>query len=191
MEAIYNDDPNALEKLRAKLADLEQRQAVMTAINKAWRKYGKPKANDATAWATIKESLGSVGSFGPVAMASAVDAARLEMARDFLDRAPYSYHLSNNNGNIKRIRERINDLELSAGRETTEKETKGVRIVENVEANRLQLFFPGKPPLTTRAKLKASGFRWSPTEGAWQRHLNNNARAAADYALIGYGEAAE
>lgn len=30
-----------------------------------------------------------------------------------------------------------------------------------------------KPDAETIAQLKARGFRWSPTEGAWQRMLNN------------------
>ncbi len=49
----------------------------------------------------------------------------------------------------------------------------GVNLVQNVEANRVQLIFPGKPSADVRAELKARGFRWSPSEGAWQRHLNN------------------
>jgi len=49
-----------------------------------------------------------------------------------------------------------------------------VKLVENVEANRVQLIFPGKPADAVRAKLKSSGFRWSPMEGAWQRQLNNS-----------------
>lgn len=37
--------------------------------------------------------------------------------------------------------------------------------------------------LLARAKLKASGFRWSPTSGAWQRHLGNSAIWAAESLL--------
>ena len=55
--------------------------------------------------------------------------------------------------------------------------------VENVEENRLQLFYPGKPSEGVRTKLKHNGFRWSPTTGAWQRRLNNNARWAAENVL--------
>jgi hypothetical protein len=29
------------------------------------------------------------------------------MARDFMERAPYSYHITNNGGNMKRIKDRI------------------------------------------------------------------------------------
>ena len=55
----------------------------------------------------------------------------------------------------------------------------GVTVVENVDDNRLQLFFPGKPTAEKRAALKRCGFRWAPSVGAWQRQLNNAARYAA------------
>ena len=49
--------------------------------------------------------------------------------------------------------------------------------------DRLQIIFPGKPDVEVRAKLKGSGFRWSPTSGAWQRHLGNSAIYAANAIL--------
>lgn len=52
----------------------------------------------------------------------------------------------------------------------------GVKVVENVEENRLQVFFPGKPDEETRTKIKRAGFRWSPTNGCWQAYLTNNSR---------------
>jgi hypothetical protein len=45
--------------------------------------------------------------------------------------------------------------------------------------NRLQLFFDEKPDESKRANLKASGFKWAPSQGAWQRQLNDNAINAA------------
>lgn len=41
------------------------------------------------------------------------------------------------------------------------------------------ILFPGKPDASVRDLLKANGFRWAPSEGAWQRHLNNGGRYAA------------
>jgi len=72
----------------------------------------------------------------------------------------YNYQLTNNNANIRRIRQRIERLERDAAAETKEyAPAEGIRIVENLEANRLQVFFPGKPPAETRQSLKSSGFR--------------------------------
>jgi predicted peroxiredoxin len=51
----------------------------------------------------------------------------------------------------------------------------GVRLLENREANRLQLFFDGKPMQEIIIQLKQHGFRWCRSQGAWQRHISNNA----------------
>jgi hypothetical protein len=99
--------------------------------------------------------------------------------------APFpSYALTNNNANIRRIKDRIAELERNATRETKQVErADGIRVVENAADNRLQIFFPGKPAAEIRATLKSSGFKWAPSVGAWQRQLNNNARWAAERVL--------
>lgn len=85
------------------------------------------------------------------------------------------YKLRNNNANISRIKKRIAQLEKTACKPTSEMTVNGIRLMENTEANRVQLSFPGKPSEEVRKKLKRSGFRWSPCEGAWQRHLTPQA----------------
>jgi hypothetical protein len=94
--------------------------------------------------------------------------------------APYaSYQLQNNGANIKRMEKRIAQLESQKAAVHKEQDLDGCRLVENVEENRLQLIFPGKPSADVRAALKGHGFRWAPSAGAWQRQLNNAARYAA------------
>ena len=44
----------------------------------------------------------------------------------------------------------------------------GVRLVNNVEANRQQIFFPEIPSELIRRELNRNGFHWSPTARAWQ-----------------------
>lgn len=56
-------------------------------------------------------------------------------------------------------------------------EAGGVQVVRNHAADRVQIIFPGKPDASTRSRLKSSGWRWSPSESAWQRKLTN----AAEY----------
>ena len=48
---------------------------------------------------------------------------------------------------------------------------KDVRIVENAGMDRIQLFFPDKPAEGVRNSLKRNGFKWAPSEGAWQAFL--------------------
>lgn len=63
--------------------------------------------------------------------------------------------------------------------EETIAEQEGIRAVRNHDLDRLQLFFDGIPPATTREQLKSSGWNWSPSTKAWQRKITN----AAEYAL--------
>ena len=44
-----------------------------------------------------------------------------------------------------------------------------VRIVDNVEKGRIQLFFPRRVRKPVTQVLKCYGFRWSAAVGAWQR----------------------
>ena len=77
-----------------------------------------------------------------------------------------SYPLTHNNAQIRRLKARIEQLKAPAHDETTEEQIGAVRIVENTEENRLQLFFPGQPSASFRRQLKRSGFRWARSQGA-------------------------
>ena len=92
-----------------------------------------------------------------------------------------SFELSNNNAEIRRTRARIEELKRHEEKEYSGWTFDGGRVEANKEANRLQIFFDGKPDEATREELKANGFRWAPSVGAWQRQLNSNAYRAAGY----------
>lgn len=49
----------------------------------------------------------------------------------------------------------------------------------NQEENRVQILFDGKPDANIRSELKHAGFRWAPSQGAWQRMLNHDGIYAA------------
>lgn len=53
----------------------------------------------------------------------------------------------------------------------------------NFAEDRLQILFNEKPSSEMIAKLKHSGFRWSPRFGAWQRQLTSNAKYATERLL--------
>jgi len=152
--AIFSDDPNALEKLNEKLKSLENSQEFMKLANKYIRKNDKEsflKLRFATQ--KIWEDLTTPNIMGAIGFAH--------------------YSLNNNNANIRQVKKRIAQLKNRATRQPIDKIINGVRILENREANRLQIIFDGKPSEDTRKALKGNGFRWSPTEGAWQRQISN------------------
>jgi len=96
-----------------------------------------------------------------------------------------AWALSNNLANIKRYQDRLAGLEAMAATPTAapvEIHTAAgiVERVENTDEARIQLIFPAKPDTATRSILKSNGFRWAPSQGAWQRHLNANGRYAAN-----------
>ena len=115
------------------------------------------------------------------------DALAVEtMKPDFCGRVGFpGFALANNSAEIKRVQDRIKRLEKLENATTTESVINGVRIVDNVEENRLQMFFDGVPAQETRDKLKRRGSRWSRYNGCWQRHRSN---AATYYAKQIAGE---
>ena len=103
------------------------------------------------------------------------------MSRDWRQNpVPFpSYSLSNNNQEIHRIRGRIDDLKNKS--EYAGWTFEGGRAEANETENRLQLFFDGKPSDEQRRELKKHGFKWAPSQGAWQRQLTKNAIHSAGY----------
>lgn len=160
---ISSDDPQAVEKLEAKLAALEKSQEMMKAANAAIR-MKDPAKGDA--------KLAELG-YTPE------DIAKLR-APDFCGRIGYpAYALQNNNANIRRIRGRIAELKKRTENTPEGWEFDGGRVVVNTAENRLQIIFDGKPDADIRTELKGEGFRWAPSQGAWQRQLTDNAMRAA------------
>lgn len=160
---ISSDDPQAVEKLEAKLATLEKHQEMMKAANAAIR-MKDPAKGDA--------KLAELG-YTPE------DIAKLR-APDFCGRIGYpAYELQNNNANIRRIRGRIAELKKRTESTPEGWEFDGGRVVVNTAENRLQIIFDGKPNADIRTELKGAGFRWAPSQGAWQRQLTDNAMRAA------------
>ena len=62
-----------------------------------------------------------------------------------------------------------------ANKPNREWETATCKVVFNYELDRLQLIYDGKPDYSTICNLKKNGFKWAPSNTAWQRQLTNNA----------------
>ena len=164
--AISSDDPNAVEKLEAKLAKLQAAQERDKELN-AW--YRKHK--------TMKGCPGITGED-----AASADAQLAEM-REGIRRPVPAWQLSNRNGEIKRIKDRLAQLRKVDEMEHTEIEFDGGMIITNEDVNRVQILFDEKPDDATRSKLKSNGFRWSRTEGAWQTQRTPQSLRRACYLL--------
>jgi len=89
------------------------------------------------------------------------------------------WNLQNSNANIHRMEARVKELEKKETTPTSEKVLAMGRIVDNADEDRIQIFFNEKPDEAIRAKLKASGWRWSPSQGAWQRKRTEAAKYSA------------
>jgi hypothetical protein len=164
MGGISADDPNAIDKLREKLSRLEAGQEHMKLANAHWRKHG------------------TMAGFPGISEDEAVRIdAQMKTAYSWVQKnGPYeSWKLSNNNANINRIRDRITALERKAETSLEGWEFTGGRVQMNIAENRLQIIFEGKPDAEIRTELKRHGFRWAPSQGAWQRQLTDNALYAA------------
>jgi len=163
---IMSDDKDAIAKLTAKLEKLEKHQATMKAANAAVRMKDTAKGD-----AKLKE------------MGYTDEEIKQLRTPDFCGRVGYpDYEMKNNNANIRRIKERIAALEKEAQQaaaNTGPVKGDGYELVENADMGRIQFIFDGKPDDGTRALLKENGFRWAPSQGAWQRMLNDNGRSAA------------
>ena len=161
---IKSDDVNAIEKLQEKIAKLEKLQTDMKTANAILR----------------KKKLTDVEKVEQLIKAGFSTTAAHELLQpDFCGRIGFSYHLTNNNATIRTAKQRLEHIEKLATKaaetpkEELETEINGIKIIDNLEAQRLQIIFPGKPDADVRTKLKKNGFRWSPTHGAWQSYRSH------------------
>ena len=161
---ISADDPEAVRKLKLKLAGLEQDQEKMKAVNAYYRKNktldGCPQLSD-----------------------DEIEKLKAAMARSYRAAPkPYeSYVLTNNNAAIRQTKARIEELSRKAEAEYEGWVFDGGEVKMDRAANRLQVFFAEKPDRDTCSAMRHSGFKWAPSVGAWQRQLTDNAIYAAKH----------
>ena len=165
---IKTKDPQALEKLSAKLKHLTDMQEMMKSVNLILR---NPR--------TAKDEKIRIVSEKYQLKPETVE--KLMNPRYSFERPGFQqYQLSNNSAEIRRIKQRIASITVYQA-EIKEVETTGElpkisfdggRIVDNIPENRLQIFFDAKPDAETRTRLKQNGFRWAPSNSAWQSYRN-------------------
>ena len=176
-ETIASDDPLAEKKLQAKLDYHVEQQQKMKDANAYYRKNGSMQGFTGFNDATNKRIDAEMQNYK-------------ERGMDYYAKQPFqSYSLSNNNASIKATKDRLTQIQNQKAKASkpggTGGNTKfaGGQLVRNTEINRLQIKFDSVPDAATRQKLKSSGWRWSPKEGAWQRQLTENAERSANSIL--------
>lgn len=160
--SIFSDDDDAIERLAEKIADLEAERDSNKGLNAAWRKAGKPKADDAPGWARIAELL------NVEADSRRITTARIGVARDFMDRAPFPPYVGQNlGGRIKQAKDRIEDIKRRRERTTEAEEAGGVvvKIAATPGGGWAVVTFAEKPGRDMLRALRAACFRWS--GGSW------------------------
>ncbi len=159
-------DPDALVDLKGKLEEEKARHAHMIAVNKYFRERG-----------TVNGCEG-VGS-----CEKAMIEGRLKMG----DHSPFlPWQFSSSKDRIRRLQARIRDAEaaIEAGSQPVKVDgLPGITYCENGTLMRVQLIFESVPNPEVRGILKGNAFRWSYSQRAWQRILNENGKRAAQKAL--------
>lgn len=159
---IYSSDDCAVEKLKNKYEDIKEQHEMHVKANAFYRKNKTMKGFDGLTDEKAEQY-------------------------DVLIKNSYSWEqqpfriweLSNETAEMRRIEKRIKEIEEMKQRAESTADSKyetidGVRVEENGETMRIQLYFDGKPSEKIRELLKSNGFRWSPSFGAWQRQLNEH-----------------
>lgn len=167
---VSSDDPAAVKKLRAELAELEQIRAAEKLWNAAMRTQAKRKAKDLGRALTQTDHVEIVAG---LAMPDGLKKGLMSYARAF----PWLPQFGNGTqANIKRIEKRIAELVTVAAQPDRQVTTPDGTVIDwNKTANRVQITFPGKPDADVIARCKQHGFRWARSEGAWQRHASEGA----------------
>lgn len=167
---IKSGDADAIQRLTEKIEKAEALQVVMVTANRILR--SKKDAED-----KLDELVG-------IGMSEVHAKAMLQPdGRGF-----EHFELTNNNANIRRMKERLTELESVKAIDTNEEAKtlangETVNVIKDPDDYRIRLVFEGKPNADVRTLLKRYGFKWSPRNSAWQRHLNGNGEHAARQVL--------
>lgn len=166
-EPIPSHAPDAIARIEARIAALEAGRRAIRQVNAALRLASRDKKI---------ARLIELGCMADCAEHVSADPERYAGFSPFL--------LGSLGQSIARLKTRVEAIKREQARPEAEDQIgEGYRVVENAELNRLQIVFNERPSEAVRTSLKRNGFRWAPTQNAWQRHLNQAGRSARDRVL--------
>lgn len=160
-KVIFSDDAMAIEKLEAKIDKLTELQNKMKNVNAYYKKHKTLDGCEDISEQNARKLLQHLEDY------------------PYLQQPFPSFELTNNNANIRRLKERVESLKKLKERANTENENKyiqvdGLQVVEDATDMRIRIIFDNIPNEETRTLLKSYGFKWSPKNSAWQRQLTGN-----------------
>lgn len=152
---------NDLAEVTKKLEDRKKRHELMKAANEALR-----------GGAGVKERLSALG-LSPKQIQNL-------LTPDFDGQIGYrSYELANNNKEIHRLEGRVKELtgklEAAKGQDGKEIPFEGGLVRLDYSDDRVRIIYNDRPEKELITKLKSHGFKWSPSNSAWQRQLTAHA----------------
>lgn len=167
-EIISFDDPHAAEKLRARIEGIRESREEGKRQNAYYKRHktmrGYPGIEDDRA--------------------AGLDA---DIENSWYKQPCAPFTLSNSLANLKRLEERLKELERRAAAPAEDHAPQlfdGFRVEQDLKENRLRFFFDDKPDEETREILKKNGLHWSRFAQAWQRQLTPNAMRDARQCII-------
>lgn len=164
-----------LQIMKNNVTKCEALAVQMVAANKVIRKAIKDKL-------TVSDCILKLAEIG-----MPEDEARQILKPSFSGGVGYAtYQMANNNANIKRMKQRV--IELEAKEQRADKDAKefpftGGKVVFNYELDRLQIYNDQKPEYSVISEYRHNGFKWSPSNKCWQRQLTQNALSATERLL--------
>ncbi len=169
--AINSDDPEAVKKLKDKLASLERSQELMKAANAIIRKANKNPDTDVVKALVDKCDISE-------------DQARKILEPDHTGGIGFAqYQLSNNSAEIRRVKKRVEELsKLHASEPLNDSGTfdDGICWTLYEEDGRVKFNFNGIPKQDVRETLSGSGFKFSRYDKTWVRKITSNAIVVAE-----------
>lgn len=168
LRPIMTGDADAQDRLRVKLAKLEDMQMKFKAVNAAIRKH-KKAGPDAQVAALV--ALGfNISEAHAKELLKPDSCGRIGFA---------DYELTNNGANIRRLKAQLETVTVNQAKEATEFKGAEATVEDCPAENRVRLHFPGKPAAEVRERLKSSGFRWAPSLGVWQAYRHPHTMSIA------------
>lgn len=156
-QAIFSDDPLAVEKLGGKIVQLEARQERMKATNAAIRKGDR-------------DALMAMGHAE-------------HLINRWLDPAPMpwpgkgypAFEITNNGANIRRLKERAERVDKQQSTPDKDEQIGDVLIEWRASENRIRVIYPSRVDRPTFDKLRQHGYRAMKEAGTFSAYYNGNA----------------